>query len=424
MTISFSKCLFSLFFFMSCIKTVSAQTDSLQHINRHSKNDINQQQKPYVILISADGFRHDYATRFKAEHLLEYSQNGVSANSMIPSYPSVTFPNHYSLITGLYPSHHGLVANSYYDRKRQDKYQMSDKAKVRDGSWYGGVPLWVLAEEQEMISASMFWVASEAEIRGKRPTYYYDYNEQISAKRRIEVVKEWLSLPEDRRPHLITFYLSEPDHSGHTYGPESSNTEHAVKMVDSIVYRLTEAVKSTGLPVNFIFVSDHGMTSVDRNHPIAIPEVIDHDKFIVSASGTLVNLYAKNSDDIDYVYKELKKTEKDYKVFLKSDVPPNLHYSASDDEFDRIGDILLFANWPRVFSDKKPGAGYHGFDPNKVKDMHATFFAWGPAFKSNVKIPSFENVNVYPLIARLLGLNLTEGIDGDINVLSDILIQE
>lgn len=424
MTISFSKCLFSLFFFMSCIKTVSAQTDSLQHINRHSKNDINQQQKPYVILISADGFRHDYATRFKAEHLLEYSQNGVSANSMIPSYPSVTFPNHYSLITGLYPSHHGLVANSYYDRKRQDKYQMSDKAKVRDGSWYGGVPLWVLAEEQEMISASMFWVASEAEIRGKRPTYYYDYNEQISAKRRIEVVKEWLSLPEDRRPHLITFYLSEPDHSGHTYGPESSNTEHAVKMVDSIVYRLTEAVKSTGLPVNFIFVSDHGMTSVDRNHPIAIPEVIDHDKFIVSASGTLVNLYAKNSDDIDSVYKELKKTEKDYKVFLKSDVPPNLHYSASDDEFDRIGDILLFANWPRVFSDKKPGAGYHGFDPNKVKDMHATFFAWGPAFKSNVKIPSFENVNVYPLIARLLGLNLTEGIDGDINVLSDILIQE
>lgn len=424
MVISFSKFLFSLFLFMSCIKTVSAQTDSWQHINRHSKNDINQQQKPYVILISADGFRHDYAVKFKAEHLLEYSQNGVSANSMIPSYPSVTFPNHYSLITGLYPSHHGLVANSYYDRKRQDKYQMSDKAKVRDGSWYGGVPLWVLAEEQEMISASMFWVASEAEIRGKRPTYYYDYNEQISAKRRIEVVKEWLSLPEDRRPHLITFYLSEPDHSGHTYGPESSNTEHAVKMVDSIVYRLTEAVKSTGLPVNFIFVSDHGMTSVDRNHPIAIPEVIDHDKFIVSASGTLVNLYAKNSDDIDSVYKELKKTEKDYKVFLKSDVPPNLHYSASDDEFDRIGDILLFANWPRVFSDKKPGAGYHGFDPNKVKDMHATFFAWGPAFKSNVKIPSFENVNVYPLIARLLGLNLTEGIDGDINVLSDILIQE
>lgn len=424
MIISFSRRFLLILLIAFSANSLLAQADTLQHSNPQTKNAINQQQKPYVILISADGFRHDYASKYNAQHLRQLSRNGVTAESMIPAFPSVTFPNHYSLVTGLYPSHHGLVNNTYYDRERKDNYQMKDKVKVRDGSRYGGIPLWVLAEEQKMISASMFWVGSEAEIRGYRPTYYYDYNEKLEIKRRIEIVKEWLSLPEDRRPHLITFYLSEPDHSGHHYGPESLETEHAVKMVDSVVYQLTETVKSTGLPVNFVFVSDHGMTSIDRDHPIALPAIVNEENFIVSASGTLVNLYAKNPDHIESLYEELKKTEQGYKVFLRTEVIENRHYNAVDDWYDRIGDILLLSDWPRVFSDKKPGAGYHGFDPYQVKDMHATFFAWGPAFKNKVKVPSFENVNVYPLIAKILGLNVTGKIDGNINVLSEVLIQK
>jgi predicted AlkP superfamily pyrophosphatase or phosphodiesterase len=398
-----------------------SQLDTTQHIDFDNKNSIKQQQKPYVILISADGFRHDYAKRYKANHLLELSRNGVQAESMIPSYPTVTFPNHYSIATGLYPSHHGLVNNTFYDKKKASKYSMGAKDKVRDGSWYGGTPLWVLAEQQKMLAANMFWVGSEAAIKNTRATYYYDFNDKMKVEQRIQTVKEWLSLPADRRPHFITFYVSEPDHSGHSYGPEALETQQAVKMVDSIIYKLTEAVKTTGLPVNYVFVSDHGMTAVDRENPIPIPKEIDMEKFIIPSSGTMVDIQAKNKADILPLYNKLKMVAKDYDVYMKAEVPEELHYNAKNDRMDRIGDILLLPHWPKVFSNRKPGAGYHGFEPLKVKDMHATFFAWGPAFKSNIKIPAFENVNVYPLIAQILGLNISEKIDGEKRVLKKIL---
>ena len=396
-------------------------TDTLQHINAERRNSAEMQSKPYVILISADGFRYDYAKKYQAEHLLELSKAGVQASSMIPSFPSVTFPNHYTLVTGMYPAHHGLVNNTFLDEKRNEKYSMSAKDKVRDGSWYGGTPLWVLAEQQQMIAASMFWVGSEAAVQGVRPTYYYDYTEQIKPDARIQAVKQWLSLPADRRPHLITFYLSEPDHAGHSFGPDAPETEKAVKEVDSIIFQLTEAVKSTGLDVNFIFVADHGMTAVDREHPIATPSAIDPEKFTIASSGTMMDVHAKNKADVGPLYEQLKKTEQDYKVYLKSNMPAKYHYSSADDRMNHIGDILLIPEWPKVFSNRKPGVGYHGFDPAVVKDMHATFFAWGPAFKKNKKIGSFENVNVYPLITEILGLSYSEKIDGDKKILHGIL---
>ncbi|RXK87485.1 alkaline phosphatase family protein [Filimonas effusa] len=400
------------------------QRDSLQHITEGRKNSAAAQQQPYVILISADGFRYDYAEKYNAQHLIALGEKGVRASSMIPSYPSVTFSNHYTLVTGLYPSHHGLVSNYYYDRARNTSYAMHDKVKVRDGSWYGGTPLWVLAEQQQTLSASMFWVGSEAAIQDTRPTYYYDYNEGIPVNRRIGIVKEWLSLPEDRRPHFITFYVSEPDHAGHHYGPDAEETRHAVLSVDSIVYNLTQAVASTGLPVNFIFVADHGMTAVNREQPLKLPEGIDTSKFMVSSSGTTLMLYGKSKTDIRRLYKALKKADKPenhYKIYRKQDMPAHLHYGEKDDRFDRIGDILLLPEWPYVFANKKPNPGYHGFDPTVVKDMHAIFMAWGPAFKQHLKIPSFENVNVYPLVAQILDLKITSPIDGSIKTLQNVL---
>jgi len=398
-----------------------AQTDTAQHIVRGRKNSAAQQQKPYVILISADGFRYDYAEKYQAENLLRLSGQGVRAASMMPSFPSVTFPNHYTLVTGLYPSHHGLVGNSFYDPEKKDSYSMGAKDKVRDSSWYGGTPLWVLAEQQQMLAASLFWVGSEAAEKGIRPTYYYNYNEQIPVSRRIQIVKEWLSLPAEKRPHLITFYLSEPDHAGHRYGPEAPETAKAVKMVDSVINQLTLAVKSTGLPVNFVFVSDHGMTAVDREHPLPMPTAIDPSKFIIPSSGTMIDLHAKDKADIMPVFEQLKKDEKDYKVYLKTNMPEHFHYSAKDDRMNRIGDILVIPEWPKVFSNRKPGAGYHGFDPQQVKDMQATFFAWGPGLKSGLKIPTFENVNVYPLITELLKLDIKDQIDGKKEVLHNVL---
>ena len=408
-----------------CSFILCAQTppDTIQKIINGRTNSSEQQQKPYVILISGDGFRYDYAEKYQSKTLLELSGEGVRAESMIPSYPSLTFPNHYTIVTGLYPSHHGLVNNYFYDRDRNEFYSMRDPKTVRDGTWYGGTPLWVLAEQQKMLTASFYWVGSEANIKGLFPTYYYAYNEAIPIDRRIQIVIDWLQLPAERRPHLITFYFPEVDHAGHTYGPGAPQTMQAVRWLDSSIQKLTDAVKLTGLPVNFVFVSDHGMTKIDVDNTLGMPAAVDTNKYMIPRSFELVELYAKNKDDVQDTYNKLKQDEKNFTAYMRENMPVKLHYNTSDDVMNRIGDIILVPRWPQVFSfsTRKPNPGAHGFDPSNVKDMLATFYAWGPAFKNNLQIPSFENVNVYPVITKILGLIYTEKIDGTTELADKIL---
>lgn len=399
--------------------------DTTQQVIAGRFNSEIQQSKPYVILISADGFRPDLAEKYNAVNLLRLREQGVQADYMIPSFPSLTYPNHHTIITGLYPSHHGLVDNIFYDQQRKQPYTMSNKKMVADGSWYGGTPLWVLSEKQQMISASYFWVASEADIQGIRPTYFHFYNEKTNIDTRIRTVKNWLKLPADKRPHFITFYFPEVDHAEHVYGYHSKETEMAVRFVDENIGKLVAEVKELNLPVNFIFVSDHGMTKVDLNKAIPLPSAIDTTKFYVLPGSAILHLYAKEKRYIKPVYKALKKEAGYYNVYLaKKNVPRHLHYNKKDDRYKRIGDILLMANPPAFFNiteTKSTSMGKHGYDPY-LPDMHATFYAWGPAFKQHVKITSFENIHVYPLIASILGLRYDEKeIDGKLNVLKPIL---
>jgi predicted AlkP superfamily pyrophosphatase or phosphodiesterase len=408
---------------LACID-LSAQVDTTQYKVPGRTNHISQQNKPYVILISADAFRYDFAKKYNAQNLLSLSKHGVRAASMIPSFPSLTFPNHYTIATGMYPSHHGLVNNDFYDPQRNETYALSKKKTVEDGTWYGGVPLWVLAEQQQMLTASFYWVGSEANIKGILPTYYYRYNEKIPIDKRIQVVVDWLNLPVEKRPHLITFYFPEVDHDAHDYGTDSPEVERSVKTLDSSIQKLTQAVKATGLPVNFIFVSDHGMVNVDTINTIkSLPAGVDTSKFLIPSGGILVSMHAKNKDDIQPTYSILKSNEKNYTAYLKKDIPAKYHFNAEDDKYNRVGDIILVPKWPMVFNLKKRkvSLGWHGYDPALVKEMHATFFAWGPAFKKKKNIPSFENVHVYPLITELLGLNYHHEIDGKKSVLKKIL---
>lgn len=417
--------LFFLFFLISFLQSSKAQTDTSQKVVPNRKNSLAQQKKPYVILISADGFRHDFDKKYGANFLLSMRKHGVHAVSMIPSFPSSTFPNHYTLVTGMYPSHHGLIDNSFYDPQREKSYSSSDKKAVKDGSWYGGTPLWVLAEQQQMLSASFYWVGSEAAIKNTRPTYWYPYNEKIDIDSRIAATVNWLKLPESERPHLITFYLPEVDHEAHRHGPDAPETRDAVLFVDSAVRKLPEDVKKTGLPVNFIFVSDHGMTKANNEHPLLISDIpADTTQYTISGSGTMLDVFVKNKEDIHAVYTKLKKNEKGYKVYTKFNTPSHWHYSAKDDSAGRIADVLLAADWPGYFSNRQFNPGQHGYDPYEVKEMHATFIAWGPAFRSNMQIPAFENVHVYPLVAEILGLNLQETIDGRLKVLKSVLKKE
>ncbi len=396
--------------------------DTAQKIIPGRVNSPEQQKKPYVILISADGFRYDLADKYHAVNLLRLRKQGVAAAYMQPSFPSLTFPNHYTLVTGLYPAHHGLADNSFYDAHRQSFYGMSDKEAVADGSWYGGTPLWVLAEKQQMISASFYWVASESDIQGVRPTYYYIYSDKVDIGTRIRTVKNWLQLPPEKRPHLITFYFPEVDHAEHTYSPDSKEAAAAVRFVDSSIGKLVAAVDSLHLPVNFIFVADHGMTKVDITAPIRLPSAIDSSKFFIPWGDALVHLYAKDKKDILPTYNAIKKQAIYFDAYLTDQTPLRWHYRVKDDVFHRAGDIILVAKPPHAFSisGKKLTPGKHGFDP-ALPDMRASFYAWGPAFKKQYRLPGFENVHVYPLVAHILGLQVNEPIDGKLSVLQPAL---
>lgn len=398
---------------------LSAQ-DTTQYIVPGRSNSVEQQKKPYVILISADGFRYDLAMRYQAKNLLKLANSGVEATSMQPSYPSLTFPNHYSIITGLYPSHHGIVDNRFYDENWKQFYFLGGK-EVVNGKWYGGEPLWVLAEKQKMLSASFFWVGSEAAIENVRPTYYFSYSETFNTERRLQILKEWLELPEDKRPHFITFYFPEVDHAEHGHGVYSPEAEEAVQKLDTAIGHMNEMCAATGLPINFIFVSDHGFADVDTVNTLSVPSFIDTSKFIISSGSTMVHLYAKDKKYINSTYDSLKKIEKDYTTYLSTNVPERWHYGKSDDRYNRIGDIILVADLSKVFwSRGRKNAATHGWD-NYKQEMQATFYAWGPAFKQNFKINNFENVNVYPLVAHILGLPYDFAIDGKLEVLKGIL---
>ena len=409
--------------------TIFAQkgpVDTAQIVIPDRYNNAEAMQKPYVIMISTDGFRYDYAKKYNAQNLLKFSNQGVQAKAMIPSYPSITFPNHWTLITGLFPSHHGLIDNFFYDYKLKKAYAMSNRQNAEDGSWYGGIPLWSLAEKQNIISASLQWVGSASDAGGKRPTYYYPYHEKFSPSEKVNKVIDWLKLPEDKRPHFISLYFPEVDGAGHHFGPDTKETEKAVHLVDNAIGELVQKVNDLGLKnVNFIFVSDHGMIKVDGGTPLEIPEILlDENRFDLYNSQTLLRVYVKNTDEVKKVYKELKASKTDdYEVYLDRKLPKYLHFGTKYDRYSRIGHILLIPKAPKIFlfKDQKTSKGKHGYDPKIVPEMKATFFAWGPKFKNNLVINEFENINVYPLVAEILVLKITEPIDGKLKVLKKIV---
>ncbi len=419
------KKIVSLLFIFFCISAFS-QADTAQVVVPNRINSFEAISKPYVILISADGFRSDYAKKYNAKNLLEIAENGVSAKALIPSFPTITFPNHWSLITGLYPAHHGLIDNFFYDYKKQEFYKMSSQENAEDGTWYGGTPLWSLAEKQGALSASMMWVGSASDAGGIRPTYYYHYHEKFSPDEKVEKVIDWLQLPEDRRPHFISLYFPEVDGAGHRFGPDSPEAEKSVHLVDDAVGLLIRKVNELGLKnVNFIFVADHGMVKVDVENPLEIPEMLfDKKRFDFYNAQTLMRVVVKNPAEVKSVYKELKKNKTaDYDVFLDKRFPKKLHFSPKNDRYNRIGQILLVPKAPKIFLEKgkKTSLGKHGYSPYEVPEMKATFIASGPAFKQNKKIGEFQNVNIYPIVADILNLKVTEPIDGTQKVAKEIL---
>jgi predicted AlkP superfamily pyrophosphatase or phosphodiesterase len=381
-------------------------------------NTAAQQAKHYVILISLDGFRYDYPRRYGAPHLLQLEIKGASApEGMLPAYPSLTFPNHISIVTGLYPEHHGIVGNSFWDPAREQTYVYTQTQSNSDGSWYSGTPLWVLAEQQGMRSACLFWPGSEAEIQGKRPSYYLHFDDKLDDEKRVDQVVTWLKLPPELRPHFITLYYSNVDHAGHNYGPDSDEVRAAVHHVDGMVGDLQAKIGALHLPVDIVIVADHGMVTL-RGDPVTLSDFADLSEFHTEGSF----LYPKPDADIQETYEEfLAHPDPRFKVYRRADTPAYLHFDANP----REGDPVIVPTGPFTFrASAAEGAnthrGGHGFNPRTMPEMKAIFFAAGPDIRSGVQLKPFENVNIYPFIAEILGLN-TPVVDGTLDVLQPAL---
>ncbi|MCX6235795.1 MAG: ectonucleotide pyrophosphatase/phosphodiesterase [Bacteroidetes bacterium] len=361
-------------------------------------------QKPYVVILSMDGFRWDYPDKVITPNLNYMAENGVKARSLQPCFPSKTFPNHYSMATGLYPDHNGIVNNSFYDRALDAHYAIEDRDAVEDGRFYAGEPLWVTAEKQHMITASYFWVGSEASIENIRPTYWKEYDKDISFERRIDTVVYWLQLPTDKRPHLVMLYFEEPDVTGHDYGPESQHTMSKVVYMDSLVGVLITKLKTLSIydQINLIVTSDHGMAQIFRDKTEFLGEKLDRAWFdAIEGSNPIYNLYVKDIY-FDTVYSILNRIQH-ISTWKRGEVPPRLHYGNNP----RVGDIIVVADslWSVRWSDRGNYmyGGTHGYD-NRNMDMHAIFYALGPAFKKGYVQPTFENTDIYPLVSHILGL--------------------
>src|ERR1700693_3388019 len=261
--VTVSKRIAAALLFLFCILEFSY---SAEHLNiapvvttAHGPNAISERTKRYLVLVSLDGFRFDYAQKYGAPNLVGLGKRGLAADALIPSYPSLTFPNHYSIVTGLYPEHHGIVGMTFYDPALRKHFSFKDPKTATDGTWYRGAPLWVLAEKQGMRTACFFWPGSEAEIDAVRPTYYLKFDDRFPDEKRIDQVIAWLRLPAEQRPHFITLYYSTVDHAGHQYGPDSPETATAVQHVDQLRGVLCADLAKWQLPIDLIVVSDHGM---------------------------------------------------------------------------------------------------------------------------------------------------------------------
>ncbi len=402
---------------MSALCAVRAQ-DVLPvvHVD-NPPNLLAQQAKHYVILVSLDGFRYDYERKFGAPHLAEMAREGASTpQGMLPSYPSTTFPNHYALATGLRPEHNGMAAMEFYDPDRKTHFLSTEPSSVLDGSWYQGTPLWVLAEQQGMRSASLFWVGSESEIEGVRPSYYLHFDDKLDDAKRVQQVAQWLALPPEQRPHMITVYYSNVDHAGHNFGPDADETRDAVHHVDEIVGRLQDAIVASGLPVDLIVTADHGMSKLARER-VVLDSFADLTHF--HTEGAL--LYADTEADAERAYEQFRAhPDPRFTAYRRLQLPAELHYVATA----RAGDPVIVANMPVAVSahavGKPPLAGSHGFDPHRFPEMKAIFYAEGPDIKAGVQLKSFDNVDVFSFVAALLGLQAPPN-DGEISPLKSAL---
>jgi predicted AlkP superfamily pyrophosphatase or phosphodiesterase len=359
-----------------------------------------------VLLVSIDGFRSDYLDRGITPNLSKLAAAGVRGAGMTPSYPTLTFPNHYTLVTGLRPDRHGVVHNTMRD-PALGAFKSSDESQAGDARWWNGAePIWVTAERAGLHAATMFWPGSQAPIGGVRPTYWRAYDASVGNDVRVDQVAAWLASPTPR-VRLATLYFELLDKTGHNHGPESPEMHRDIAVIDAAIGRLVANLDARGLRdrVNLVIVSDHGMAEVAPGHLVAIEDMVDPKDAEVIATGQSVGFLPKRGH-ARAAEAALLGRHDHYACWKKDAMPAQWHFGTHP----RVPPIVCQVDegWdaiPRADFARRPAhaRGSHGYAPDAAS-MRALFIAHGPAFRPGTRLPVFDNVDVYPLLAKLIGV--------------------
>ena len=373
-----------------------------------------------VLLVSIDGFRADYLDLGITPHLARVAREGARAAWMNPSYPSLTFPNHYTLVTGLRPDRHGIVHNKMAD-DALGRFNLSDRAAVGNGSWWGGEPIWVTAENAGLPTATLFWPGSEAPVRGVQPTRWHLFDEAMAMPARVDTVLGWLREDPATRPRFATLYFDALDKASHDFGPDSPQAHAAIRDADTAIGRLLDGLAATALldRVNLVIVSDHGMAAVGPGHAISTESMAAPGDAVLVSDGQSIG-FAPVAGRERQAEARLLGRHEHYECWRKDELPARWRYGrhprvpAIVCQMDEGWDALDPARLSKRPADATRGS--HGFDP-ALPSMRAIFLARGPAFRSGVEMPAFDNVDVYPLLAKLVGIAPADH-DGDMDAMT------
>ncbi|MGQ0649216.1 MAG: alkaline phosphatase family protein [Gemmatimonadaceae bacterium] len=379
----------------------------------------------YVVVLSFDGLRRDFLTRDSLPAFASLAAEGTRAASLRPVFPSKTFAIHYTLVTGLYPGHHGIVGSRFYDPARGSWFS---GASAGDSSWFGGEPIWVTAENQGVRSAVFFWTGSEAAVRGVRPSQFRIFDPNVADTTKVDQIAAWLRLPAADRPHLIMAYFPEIDAAGHLIGPDAPETRAAVRSADRTVVRLADSLRAMprSLDIDLIVVSDPGMAPVSRDRVVELAPLVPMSRVLLTNERTTVSIWSRGDDSrdallIDSVYRVLHQRLSHARVFRLNELPEQWHAAGNR----KLGDLLVVADEGYVLgTDTVPPnvrRGEHGYDPS-LASMQGIFLARGPSFRRGIEVPTFEQVALYPVLAHLLRLRPAPSLDGSLSPLRAALV--
>lgn len=363
-----------------------------------------EQRAPVTILISVDGFRPDYLGRGDTPNIDALAARGVKG-VMRPSFPTKTFPNHYTIVTGLRPDRHGITGNTMIDPRRPDAaFSLTNARQSQDPFWWDEAePIWVTAEKQGVRTGAMFWPGTDVAIRGTYPSDWLRYYEAFSYPQRVRMLIDWLRRPAAERPRFMTLYYEHVDKQSHHKGPFDPSTIAAVRDADASIGDLVAQLAAMGQPANIVLLSDHGMMAVDPDRTVQLDTLLPVDSYVmIGTGGPYVELNPKPGREGE-VEAALLRPHPHMQCWRKGELPARLHFGSNP----RIGGIFCLAGHGWEVMQGKPSwlgnLGDHGFD-NEDPDMAAVFVASGPAIRQGMALPLFDNIDVYPLLAALIGV--------------------